>query len=345
MTTLPNYTPFYGGGQVANPANVISTSGAPNSSILSENRVGTIAIDNSAGIQYILASKAGGIDTWDQLSTSSEAGSFTTLTNTGAYTLGTAQLSAASTIGSGQTSGTIGIGGTSVLATGAISIAPGTGAQAINIATSTGIKTISIGTGAAANVLTLGATTGAATTTIFGGSLGTSLQTAGGGSISLLPGTGTTQIATDSSASTINIGAGASAAKTIVVGSTNTTSTTTVQSGTGGLVISTAGKVLMAPVLGSAASNAITLNGRVFQATLSGQTTAAAGTLVCTITNNAILATDSTFLWGVDNSGVNDAQMTVQRVQLATGSVVFTLKNNGAAALNGDIHINGWALN
>jgi hypothetical protein len=64
MSTLPNYTPFYGGGQVANPANVILSSGAPNSSLLSENRVGTVAVDNANANVYALASKSGGVDTW-----------------------------------------------------------------------------------------------------------------------------------------------------------------------------------------------------------------------------------------------------------------------------------------
>lgn len=165
MTTLPNYTPYYGGGQVANPANVILTSGAPSSSLLSENRIGTLAIDNATGIQYILASKSGGVDTWDELATQSGAGSFTTLTNTLAYTLGTAQAANNSTIGSGQTSGTIAIG--AAAATGAISLGQSTAAQTVNIesaASNTGAQVV--------NILS-GATPGANTTLNIMGGAGT----------------------------------------------------------------------------------------------------------------------------------------------------------------------------
>jgi hypothetical protein len=59
----PQTTPYYGGGQVANPANVIRTSGAP-STVLTEDGIGTLAVDNAAGNIYGLASKAGGEDTW-----------------------------------------------------------------------------------------------------------------------------------------------------------------------------------------------------------------------------------------------------------------------------------------
>lgn len=67
MPTLPTpITPYYGGGQVQNPANVIPTSGAP-STKLTEDKVGTIAVDNAAAASYMLVSKAGGVDTWAQV--------------------------------------------------------------------------------------------------------------------------------------------------------------------------------------------------------------------------------------------------------------------------------------
>jgi hypothetical protein len=61
MTTIP--TPYYGGGQVPNPANVKRTVGAPPST-LTEDNLGTLAVDNAAGTIYGLASKSGGVDTW-----------------------------------------------------------------------------------------------------------------------------------------------------------------------------------------------------------------------------------------------------------------------------------------
>ena len=45
------------------------------------------------------------------------------------------------------------------------------------------------------------------------------------------------------------------------------------------------------------------------------------------------------------NLGANDAQMTVTRVVPALGSLTVTVKNNGAAALNGDVNLNFWVVN
>ena len=39
------------------------------------------------------------------------------------------------------------------------------------------------------------------------------------------------------------------------------------------------------------------------------------------------------------NEGANDAQMTVMRVKRGAGTFDVTLKNNGAAALNGNVTI------
>lgn len=67
MPTLsPQTTPFYGGGQVANPANVIQTSGVP-STKLTEDKLGTLSINNATGDVYCLASKSGGTNTWQVL--------------------------------------------------------------------------------------------------------------------------------------------------------------------------------------------------------------------------------------------------------------------------------------
>jgi hypothetical protein len=71
MPTLsPQTTPYYGGGQVLNPANVKKTSGAP-STKLTEDHLGTLAIDNANANAYILVSKSGGVDTWDLIAGSS----------------------------------------------------------------------------------------------------------------------------------------------------------------------------------------------------------------------------------------------------------------------------------
>ena len=88
-TISPKVTPYYGGGQVVNPANVKKTSGAP-SSKLTDDLVGTLAVDNSAGNIYGLASKSGGVDTWVLLGGSSGAVS---------SVLGTANQITANTVG------------------------------------------------------------------------------------------------------------------------------------------------------------------------------------------------------------------------------------------------------
>lgn len=62
-TLAPTVTPYYGGGQVVNPANVIQTSGAPPTTF-TQDKIGTLAVDNAAGNIYGLASKSGGLDAW-----------------------------------------------------------------------------------------------------------------------------------------------------------------------------------------------------------------------------------------------------------------------------------------
>lgn len=64
MPTLsPQVTPYYGGGQVVSPANVIQVSGAPSTAAL-QNNLGTLAVDPTSGTMYGLVAKAGGSATW-----------------------------------------------------------------------------------------------------------------------------------------------------------------------------------------------------------------------------------------------------------------------------------------
>lgn len=71
MTVLGSTVPYYGGKQVANPANVISTVGAPSPNITAPN--GTIAVDNAAEVIYGAASQTGGVVTWVVLGGASAA--------------------------------------------------------------------------------------------------------------------------------------------------------------------------------------------------------------------------------------------------------------------------------
>ena len=64
MPTLsPQTTPYYGGGQVLAPADTIQTSGAPSTANY-HHGLGTLAIDNTAGVIYGLASVSGNSATW-----------------------------------------------------------------------------------------------------------------------------------------------------------------------------------------------------------------------------------------------------------------------------------------
>ena len=79
MPTLsPQVTPYYGGGQVVDPANVIQVTGAPSSAAIS-NGLGTIAVDNTNINAYMLMSKAGNVANW-QLLGGTSAGTFSGLT-------------------------------------------------------------------------------------------------------------------------------------------------------------------------------------------------------------------------------------------------------------------------
>jgi len=61
----PNLS-LYGFGQAPNPANVISTTGAPSTNT-TELPLGTLAVDNAAAVIYALVSLAGGTATWTSL--------------------------------------------------------------------------------------------------------------------------------------------------------------------------------------------------------------------------------------------------------------------------------------
>lgn len=75
MTTLGVTCPYYGGGQVRNPANIQTTSGAPSSNI--KVPLGYIAVDNAAQLAYMVVSHTGGVTTWASIAAA--AGTITTI--------------------------------------------------------------------------------------------------------------------------------------------------------------------------------------------------------------------------------------------------------------------------
>ncbi len=101
----------------------------------------------------------------------------------------------------------------------------------------------------------------------------------------------------------------------------------------------------MAPATQSVAGTSLTINARVGVATFTGQTTAAGSTLDLTITNSQLGAGDGVFVT-VSNKGTNDADMTLEGVITQTaGTLTVHTKNNGAAALNGDVIVTFWIIN
>ncbi len=329
---------------------------------------GTEWLDQTATQGWLLISNANGIANWVLLATPAAGGAFTTLSSSGNTTLGTGsgtvntlgstggasgttisvgtgnfilQGAAGSTIaiGTGLTTGTILIGGSAE--TGNITLGSSSGTNSISIGVGGGAGTIAIG-GTGANVVNIANSqtagsfsVGAAMTTATVSIGGTGLQT---GNFNLAPGTG---------AQSIFLGASGTGAKTIAIGSTSANSSLTLQAGTGatGIKLNAAGNVQMVPALVSAAAYAATLNARVGQATLTGQVLAAAGVQDLVITNSVITGTTQSIFVSVDNLGTNDAQIQIQRILQAASTLTVKVKNQGAAALNGDIHVNWWILN
>jgi hypothetical protein len=181
MTTLPNHTPFYGGGQVANPANVLQVTGAPTDK-LTEDNLGTVAVDNSAATAYMLCSKSGAVDTWVQIA-GSGSGSVTSVTGTAleitaSPTSGAVVLSlpsaitapgslATTTTLTAGTGLTVSAGGASITGTTVINNS-GTSTTSIGAGTSSG--PINIGTAAVAKTITIGNATGTTSVDIYAGS-------------------------------------------------------------------------------------------------------------------------------------------------------------------------------
>jgi hypothetical protein len=62
MTALGTTVPFYGGGQVPNPANVIYPPSVPSANL--KVRLGTLAVVNATGTMYGAVSLVGGVTTW-----------------------------------------------------------------------------------------------------------------------------------------------------------------------------------------------------------------------------------------------------------------------------------------
>ena len=164
------------------------------------------------------------------------------------------------------------------------------------------------------------------------------------GVVELNSSAGAISIGNDAVAQAINVGTGA-AARTLTIGNTTTTTAVNVNTGTGGFNVASAGIVTIDVATDTQASPtaASTLNVNAGMATFTGFTTASAASQDFTITNSLVSATSS-ILVSISNEGANDAQMTITRVKRGAGSFVVTAKNNGAAALNGNVSVTFFVL-
>lgn len=303
-------------------------------------QLGTIWVYKATNAAWVLTSVASAAANWESITGAS--GSFTSLTVspgpislTGTTTINT---TGAATTSIGSTSGASGI-----------ALLVGSGNYSLDGAAG---STITEGASLTTGTITIGGTAQQGAMTL-GSSSATNIVNLGIGA-----GATTVNIATGvTNAKTINVGTGAAMANTITIGgtganvitigSTTASAATTIQAGSGttGLSLSAGGNVQMAPATNSAAGVSLTLNARVGQATFTGQTTASGASQAFAITNSAITGTTQSVFVSADNLGSNDAQMSITRVLLAASTITVTLKNNGAASLNGDVHINFWVLN
>lgn len=236
--------------------------------------------------------------------------------------VGNTQTAGSVTVGNAMVGGTITLGGAPM--TGALTLGQSTAGQTINVgnAVNTGAQIVNVASGASGanstvNVLTGVATAGAQTFNVLTGLLST--------------------------AGAVNIGTG-TAAHVVTMGSVTGAASTTIQAGTAGLALNAAGAVSVQTATNSAAGTTVVLNARVGIATYTGQTTASGSTITLTLTNSVIAAT-SAILLTLNNIGTNDAELTVQQIKPGVGTASIIAKNNGADALNGDIHVAFWVLN
>ena len=171
--------------------------------------------------------------------------------------------------------------------------------------------------------------------------------TAGGIDISASGASAGEDIDITATGSSVNITATEAVSNAIVLSASNAAGGIQLSTGGGEVAISSSGFFSCVPATDTQASPTATAtcNARVFKATFTGFTTASAGTQVFTISNSSHSSAGDGVLLSVANAGTNDAQMSIQRVNVQTaGTIAVTVKNNGAAALNGNVVITGWVI-
>ena len=363
MTVLGSTVPYYGGKQVANPANVIATSGAPSSAITASN--GTLAVDNASGTMYGAVSQSGGIVTWAVLGGGSGAVASITTQDSNVVV---------------PTGGTINVIGTgSIATTGAGSTATIglTGLTNFNVLVGAGTATITkvapsatsgvalISQGAASNpvfgtVAVAGGGTGAVTLTGVLTGNGTSPVTASAVTqYALLVGDAANAIA---SVADVAIGqvlmsggvaanpaysASPSVTGSVTAGTTLTATLGAITATNGNFVGSTAGTGLLfnANTATGAAASPVVLNSRAGQVTFTSVSIAAAADLTLTITNSEITGASTQVIYSMSGSTTGSAPSIKSVTNSAGSSAIVVTNGTGATTTTADIVMNFIVVN
>lgn len=310
-------------GTAVNSVNILSDVGGVTitGGVASADAVNIVASNAAGGIDVDAGTAGVIVDTTGAISLDSAAAS--NFTVTGAF-----DLTVNTSLGSLNLSGgedaadavviSAGAGGIDVLATGAAG-------QDIDIVNTGGSVNISA-TESAADSVTIVSTAGGIDILASGAAAGEDIDI----------------IATGSS---VNIQATEAIANAITINASNAAGGVDISTGGGSIDLSSAGSVTMVAGTDTQASPTATatINKNVFAATFTGFTTASAASQTFTITNS-VASTSSQLLLSIANEGANDAQMTIQRVKRLAGSIEVYTKNNGAAALNGNVTITGWII-
>lgn len=310
MPTLsPQVTPYYGGGQVVNPSNVLQIDTSP-SSVFTQDKIGTLAVDYVAGNIYGLASKSGGVNTWVLLGGS--AGAI-------ASVLGTANQITANTVGNIVT-----------LSLPAAITAPGSLTTTTTLNATT---TITAGTGITATTGNIAASSG---------------NVSASGTVTA--GTGITSTTGNIVASAGNITAtlgSMSAGTSVTAGTTVTATLGAITATNGNFVGSTAGTGLLlnSPSASGVAASPVVVNGRSGQATFTTVSIAAAADLTLTITNSEITGASTQVIYSMSGA-TTGAALSIKSVTNTAGSSAIVVTNGtGATTTTADIVMNFIVLN
>lgn len=299
----------------------INGSGVAATNIGAGTYTGTVTIGNLVGAAVTLLSSAVDIDS----------------TVGGTISVGPSVTTGSFSIANALTTGSFVIGNTGSTSAGTVKadalVLDSKAAGDIKLGHSITTGTIEIGDALTTGSMVIGNTGSTSTVTVKADSLLLDSKAAGDIKLGHSVTTGTVEIADALTTGTLTIGNHAS------------TNTVNIKSGSGGTNVVSGGLFAVDFLQATVASPTATavINGRQCYANFTGFTTASGSSQVFIITNSIITAGSSILVTAI-NLGSNDAQMTVQRVLPGAGTVSITLKNNGAAALNGDVNITMWVM-